>query len=61
LFLKLGMVNAKVFRQVLNVVWGGLRLAIEEGCAGYLIAAELFGDFLEGDLLLGLGFEQSLG
>lgn len=55
------MINAKVFGQVLNVVWGGLRLAIEEGCAGYLIPAELLGDFLEGDFLLGLRVEESLG
>ncbi len=53
------MVDAKVFRKVLDIVGRRLCLAIEEGCAGYLIAIELLCDFLEGDLLLSLCFKES--
>lgn len=41
-----------------DVFWGGLGLAVEEGCCGDFIAADVLGDLLEAELLLGLGFEE---
>ena len=54
------MLDAKVFGEVLDVFWGRLRLAVEEGCTGHFISSQLLGDLLEGNLLLCLGFEKSL-
>jgi hypothetical protein len=42
----------------LDVFWGSLCLAVEEGCCGDFIAADVLGDLLEAELLLGLGFEE---
>jgi len=54
------MVDAEVLREVLDVVWRGFCLAVEEGCDGYFVSVEFLCDFFEGDFLLSFGVEEGL-
>lgn len=60
LHLQLRVVNHEQVGQLVDVLCRSLGLAVEYGCGGYLIAADVFGDLLEAQSLAGLGVEQGL-
>lgn len=47
--------------QFLDVFGGGLGLAVEDGCGGYFIAADVLGDLFEAELFGGFGVEEGCG
>ena len=48
----------KAVNQLLDVLGGGLGLAVEEGRGGDLASPQMLGDGLEVEAFLGLGFEE---
>ena len=47
--------------EILDVLGGCLGLAVEDGCCGYFIAADVLADLLETEFLGCFGFEEGFG
>ena len=55
------MFDAQDRGQLLDILGGGLRLAVEDGGDGDFVTPDLLGDVGEGELLGGFGGEEGVG